>query len=193
MQAMPAKSPSTDFNAADIERALNMLVGMGTLYEIDYESTPPRARVQFGAELITGFLPLPEEIGHNFRRWRPCRVGTQVLFACPSGDSRQGVIVALFNTEPLPQPETDKATDLILFDDGTEVRKDGEQLLVDSAVPVTIRAETITLDGTVICTGGDFLKQGGAMNHDGSDVGKTHIHLIIVPMAGAPVTPPMPI
>jgi phage baseplate assembly protein V len=191
MAAMPAKSPSTDFNAADLERALNMLVGMGKLYEIDYESTPPRARVQLGAELITDFLPLPEEIGHNFRRWRPCRVGTQALVACPSGDSRQGVIVALYNTTAIPQPETDPEVDLILFEDGTEVRKDGEQLLVDSAVPVTIRAETITLDGDVIVRGGNLTKEGGSVTHDGVVIDKTHIHLIIVPMAGAPVTPPM--
>lgn len=206
MAAMPAKSPSADFNNADLERALNMLVGMGKLYEIDYESTPPRARVQLGAELITDFLPLPEEIGHNFRRWRPCRVGTQALVACPSGDSRQGVIVALYNTTAIPQPETDPEVDVILFEDGTEIRKDGEQLLVDSTVTVnvnapdinataenqiTLKAPTITLDGDVIVTGGNLTKEGGSVTHDGVVIDKTHIHLIIVPMAGAPVTPPM--
>jgi phage baseplate assembly protein V len=177
------------FRKEDDSRALNMLLRMGTLYEVDYETTPPRARVESG-DLITDFLPLPEEIGRNFRRWRPCRVGTQALIASPSGDTRQGVIVALYNTTDLPQPETDPAVDLILFDDGTEVRKDGEQLLIDSAVPVTIKAETITLDGDVICTGGDLTKVGGAVTHDGVVIDKTHIHLIIVPMAGAPVTPP---
>jgi phage baseplate assembly protein V len=192
------------FRKEDDSRALNMLLRMGTLYEIDYETTPPRARVESG-DLITDFLPLPEEIGHNFRRWRPCRVGTQVLFASPSGDTRQAVIVALYNTEPLPQPETDPSVDLILFDDGTEIRKDGEQLLIDSTVTVnvnapeinataeqqiTLKAPQITLDGNVTVTGGDLVKEGGSVTHDGTLIDKTHIHLIIVPMAGMPVTPP---
>lgn len=182
-----------------------MLLRMGTLYEIDHEIVPPRARVQSG-ELITDFLPLPEEIGNNFRRWRPCRVGTQALFAAPSGDSRQGVIVALYNTNGIPQPETDPAVDLILFEDGTEIRKDGEQLLVDSTVTVnvnapdinatatnqiTLKAPTITLDGDVIVTGGNLTKEGGSVTHDGVVIDKTHVHLIIVPIPGTPVTPPM--
>ena len=191
MAAMPAKSPANDFNAADMERALNLLVGMGKLYEIDYETVPPRARVQLGAELITDFLPLPDEIGENFRRWRPCRVGTQVLVACPSGDSRQGVIVALYNTEAIPQPETDPAVDLILFEDGTEIRKDGEELRIDSVVPVYIKAQEITLDGNVTVTGGNLVKEGGSVTHDGTAIDKTHVHLIIVPVPSTPVTPPM--
>lgn len=186
---MPAKSPRDEFNNADNERALNLLVRLGTLYEIDYAIVPPRARVQSGG-LITDFLPLPEEIGNNYRRWRPCRVGTQVVFACPSGDSRQGVIVALYNTQAIEQPDTDEATDLILFEDGTEIRKDGSQLLVDSAVPITIKASQITLDGNVTATGGDLVKEGGSVTHDGTLIDKTHVHLIIYPVAGAPVTPP---
>lgn len=187
---MHAKTPRDEFNNADNERALNLLVRLGTLYEVDYAIVPPRARVQSG-ELITDFLPLPEEIGNNYRRWRPCRVGTQVVFACPSGDSRQGVIVALYNTQAIEQPDTDEATDLILFEDGTEIRKDGSQLLVDSAVPVTIKASTITLEGDVICTGGNLTKEGGTVTHDGVSIDKTHIHEIIYPVAGAPVTPPV--
>jgi phage baseplate assembly protein V len=205
MAAMPAKSPRSDFNDADNERALNMSVRMGTLYEIDYEIIPPRARVKSG-ELITDFLPLLEEIGHNYRRWRPCRVGTQCLFASPSGDSRQGVIVGLFNTEAIPQPETDPGIDLILFEDGTRIQKDGEQLLVDSTVTVnvnapdinatatnqiTIKAPSITLDGDVTVTGGNLTKVGGSVTHDGTAIDKTHVHLIIVPVPSTPVTPPM--
>ena len=178
------------FRQSDDARALNLMVRLGTLYELDYEATPPRARIQSG-ELITDFVPLPEEIGRNFRRWRPCRAGTQVVFACPSGDTRQAIILALYNTLDIPQPETDPGTDLILFEDGTELRKDGTQLLIDSAVPVTIRAPQITLDGDVLVTGGNLTKQGGSVTHDGVVIDKTHVHLIIVPVPGTPVTPPM--
>lgn len=184
------KPPRAQFREADDARALNLMVRLGTIYAVDHDTIPPRAQVQSG-ELITGFLPLPEEIGHNFRRWRPCRVGTQVVFASPSGDTRQAVILAMYNTQAIPQPDTDEATDLVLFDDGTELRKDGTQLLIDSAVPVTIRAQQITLDGDVLVTGGNLTKAGGSVTHDGVVIDKTHVHLIIVPVPGTPVTPPM--
>lgn len=189
---MSGKTPREQFRSADDARALNLMVRLGTIYAVDNVSIPPRAQIKSG-ELITDFIPLPEEIGANFRRWRPCRVGAQVVFACPSGDTRQAIVLAQFNTESIPQPETDETVDLILFDDGTQLRKDGTQLLIDSAVPVTIKASQITLDGEVTVKGGNFHKVGGAMDHDGQDVGKTHIHLIIIPQSGYPVTPPMPL
>lgn len=184
-------TPARDqFRAQDDARALQMLLRMGTVYEVDYEAIPPRARVQSG-DLITDFLPFPCAIGRNFRAWTPSRVGAQVLFASPSGDSRQGVIVQTYNTEGIPQPDTAEDTDLVLFEDGTELRKDGSQLLIDSAVPITIKASQITLDGNVTATGGDLVKEGGSVVHDGIMIDKTHVHLIIVPTPGMPVTPPV--
>jgi phage baseplate assembly protein V len=207
MSTQQHKTPLDHFHAADDARALNLLLRLGTIYAVDHETTPPRAQVQSGG-LITGFLPLPEEIGENYRRWRPCRVGTQVLIASPSGDTRQGVIVALYNTESIPQPETDEGVDLILFNDGTEIRKDSEILSVKSKVPVfvsapeitgeaeeqiTLKAPQITLDGTVTCQGGDFHKSGGSMDHDGTNVGSTHVHLGGIPTSPLPTLVPMPL
>ena len=190
MSNTPHSTPRQHFRKEDDARALQMLLRMGTVYEVDHESVPPTARIESG-ELITDFLPFPCDMGHNFRRWRAARVGAQVLFACPSGDTRQGVIVKFYNTTDHPQPETDPAVDLVEFDDGTILRKDGEELRIDSAVPVYIKAEQITLDGNVLVTGGDLVKEGGSVTHDGVVIDKTHVHLIIVPVPGTPVTPPM--
>lgn len=184
LSAQPTDSRQ-HFRKEDDARALNMVLRMGTIYQVDFESVPPLARIESG-ELITDLVPFPNEIGNNFRRWRPLRVGSQVLFACPSGDSRQAVIVCTYNTVGLPQPDTDEATDLVLFDDGTELRKDGSQLLIDSAVPITIKAPKITLQGPVQI-------DGASVTHNASDIGDTHFHLIIVPSSGAPVTPPVPL
>lgn len=190
MSNTPHSTTRQHFRKEDDARALQMLLRMGTVYEVDCESVPPKARIESG-ELITDFLPFPCDMGHNFRRWRAARVGAQVLFACPSGDTRQGVIVKFYNTTDHPQPETDPAVDLVEFDDGTILRKDGEELRIDSAVPVYIKAEQITLDGNVLVTGGDLVKAGGSVTHDGVLIDKTHVHLIIVPVPATPVTPPM--
>lgn len=190
MSNTPHTTPRQHFQKEDDARALQMMLRMGTVYEVDHESIPPKARIESG-DLITDFLPFPCDMGANFRRWRPARVGAQVLFACPSGDSRQGVIVKFYNTEEHPQPDTDPAVDLVEFDDGTILRKDGSELRIDSAVPVYIKAQQITLDGDVLVTGGNLTKEGGSVTHDGVVIDKTHIHLIIVPVPGTPVTPPM--
>ena len=189
---MSPDTPRQHFLNADDARALQALVFMGSIAEVDHSATPPRARVQLGS-ILTAPLPVPQEVGANFRRWRPVRVGSQVLLACPGGDTRQAVIVQIYNTEALPPPSTDDAVDLIEFDDGTILRKDGTALLIDSAVPATLKAPQITLDGEVFVQGGSLHKVGGSMDHDGQDVGKTHIHLIIAPVPGTPVTPPMPL
>ena len=197
-------TPLQHFRSQDDARALNMLLRMGTVYEVDFEAVPPRARIQSG-DLITDLLPFPCDIGANFRRWRPVRVGSQVLFACPSGDSRQGVIVKFYNTVDFPQPDTAEDVDLVAFDDGTILRKDGSILSVDSTVDVevkapninaeaqmqiTAKAPQITLDGEVTVTG-SLTINGSSVTHGGTDIGNTHIHLIIVPSSGAPVTPPV--
>lgn len=196
MSNTPHSTPRQHFRKEDDARALQMLLRMGTVYEVDHESVPPKARIESG-ELITDFLPFPCDMGHNFRRWRAARVGAQVLFACPSGDTRQGVIVKFYNTTDHPQPETDPAVDLVEFDDGTILRKDGEELRIDSAVPVYIKAELITLDTPLVhCTGDVQVDGTMTANEDAIGGGvslKTHVHLIIVPTPGAPVTPPVPV
>jgi len=144
----PAVSALDQFRSADQARALQMVLRMGTVYEVDHTTRPPRARVESGG-LITNFLPFPQAIGANFRAWHPARVGTQVLLASPSGDTRQGVIVATYNTEAIEQPEEDDGTDLILFNDGTEIRKNGEALTIAATVPVVITAPVVTINGEV--------------------------------------------
>ena len=147
----PAQTPDPrqHFRKEDDSRALNMVLRMGTIYEVDFESVPPLARIESG-ELITDLVPFPNEIGNNFRRWRPLRLGSQVLFACPSGDSRQAVIVCTYNTVDFPQPDFDPAVDLILFDDGTLIRKDPGQLLIDSTVPITILAPSVDIPTLIL-------------------------------------------
>lgn len=57
---------------------------------------------------------------------------------------------------------------------------------------IHIKAPTIRLSGNVIAEEGNFHKAGGTMDHDGINVGKTHIHPGV--MNGPSVTlPPTPI
>lgn len=110
-------------NAAisELQRQITEILCPGTIAEVDHAGR--RVRLDIRGRR-TGWLAYPNEIGRNFRRWRPLRVGTQVLAACPSGDPANAVILAIIPTDALPPPATDETLDRIEFDDGSLVEYD---------------------------------------------------------------------
>ncbi len=138
--------PGMSLALSDILRRMHNLIGLGTISEVDHSSA--RVRVDINGR-VTAWLPVPAEIGANFRRWRPLRVGTQVLVACPSGDPANAVIVQILYSDSLPPPSNSGAVDVIQWNDGTFAEYDAgsQTLTIHSAGDVNITAEgTIRLD-----------------------------------------------
>lgn len=102
--------------SSDHSRLIDNIVCLGTVAEVDHAAA--RVRLNLAGRL-TGWLPYPAEIGANFIRWRPLRVGTQVLAACPSGNPANAVIAQILYTDALPPPAHDGTRDLIQWDDGS--------------------------------------------------------------------------
>lgn len=125
---------------SDLQRRLENVIHLGTIAEVDHAKALLRLDL---SGRLTGWLRWPAEIGRNFRRWRPLRVGTQVLAACPSGDPANALIIQILYTDALPPPETSDDVDLVLFDDGTMARYDiaAKELTVYSAGDLLLRAE----------------------------------------------------
>jgi phage baseplate assembly protein V len=119
---------------SDLNRRLDNLLGLGTIAEVDFAARPPMVRLDLSGRL-TDWRPIPAEIGANFRRWRPLRVGTQVLVACPSGDPANAVIVQILYTDSLAPPSTAENVDLIEWNDGTVVRHDSTARVTTIASP----------------------------------------------------------
>lgn len=141
----------------DISRKLHNLLALGTIAEVEPSSA--RLRVEINGR-VTAWLPWPTEIGRNFRRWRPLRVGTQVLVACPAGDPANAVIVQIIYTDALPPPETSEDIDIISFEDGTVLKYDSaaHALTIDATKDVTINAAgaaTVAATGPVTVTSED--------------------------------------
>ncbi len=124
---------------SELARLIPNLIGLGTIAEADPSSA--RVRVNINGR-VTAWLPIPAEIGRNFRRWRPLRVGTQVLVACPSGDPANAIIVQILYSDALPPPATSESVDLILWNDGTRVEYDSaaKRVTVHSAGDMTLSA-----------------------------------------------------
>lgn len=169
------------FSLAELYRRFENLIRIGTIAEVDEQAQ--RLRVQSG-ELLTDWLPWPAHIGNNFIHWRPLRLNTQVILACPSGDPAQAMVISMLYSDQLPAPSDDAAVDVIQFDDGTTIEYNSQQknLILNSAGSIQfIAADTIalqagqsitstapqhtidgdlTIQGAVTQTGGDMTSDG---------------------------------
>ncbi len=106
---------------AELERRLANIVKIGVIQETNHADK--KLRVAMG-ETQTAWLPWPAEIGNNFIRWRPLRVGQQVVLVAPSGELNQAVIVGQLYGGGVEAPADDETLDLIQFDDGTKLQYD---------------------------------------------------------------------
>lgn len=137
-----------DRATSEFNRQLQNVVRLGTVAEVDHA----RALVRVDIDgRLTDWRPIPGEVGANFTRWRPLRVGTQVLVSAPSGDPANAVIVQTLYSETLPPPDYRGDVDLAKFDDGTSVWHDSttHELTISSAGDLSLRAGgTIWIDAT---------------------------------------------
>jgi len=152
-------------NPAELNRQLINLLQIGTIESVN--TVDKTCRVQIG-DLLTGELDMPAEIGRNFVRWQPLRVGTQVLLASPGGDISAGVIVAKLYSNDLTPPTTAETDDVIAFDDGTTVSYNSEshRLSIDCAGPVAVSCT----DASISASGNATVEAGDDANIKGATV-----------------------
>lgn len=108
----------------DLARKASNSIGLGIIAEVDHPSA--RVKVNINGRL-TGWLQTPAEIGNNFIRWRPLRIGTQVLTVSPGGDPANAIIAQILYSAALAPPADKGEIDLIKFDDGTTLQYDSEK------------------------------------------------------------------
>ncbi len=127
------------FEHSELERQLHNLLRLGTVAKVDHSKR--LIKVQTG-ELLTGWLDWPTETGRNYRRWRPLRLNSQVLIACPSGDPAQAQIIGMLYSNAAPAPSDDPELDLVEFDDGSKVEYHigNKQMKVYSAGDISLHS-----------------------------------------------------
>lgn len=140
-------------NTAELHRLLHNLLRIGVIESVD--TSTKQCRVQIG-DLLTGWLDMPADIGRNYKRWRPLRIGTQVLLACPGGDISAGIIIAMLFSNQQTAPDDNEAIDLIAFDDGTSLQYDSaaHRLTIDcvGAVDISCTDAGVTASGDASVT-----------------------------------------
>lgn len=126
---------------SDQARRLENLLTDGVIAAVDHAAG--KIRVELAGGRLTDWIRIPGEIGANFRRWRPMRIGTPVTLAAVSGDPANARILQTFYCDSLPAPGDRGDLDLILYDDGTRLAYDSaaHALTVEAVGAVTVRAK----------------------------------------------------
>ncbi|MDF1583894.1 MAG: phage baseplate assembly protein V [Methyloprofundus sp.] len=135
------------FELTELDRKLSHLINIGVIAEVN--AGDKTIRVQVG-ENLTGLLPWPCEMGRNFIRWRPLRVGQQVVIACPSGDMAQAVIIGMLYSDALDSPSSDENIDLIAFSDGAQLSYDVASHALKATLPTGATTELVSSGGVTI-------------------------------------------
>ncbi|WP_425641408.1 phage baseplate assembly protein V [Marinomonas gallaica] len=119
-------------NTREIEQAIAAVIIIANIHELDYETRKLRC---IHGETLTAWLPWPAEIGGNFIRWRPLRVGQQVVLASHAGDLTQAAIIGMLYSNDIVPEETSELIDVTEFTDGSKLRYDSEnqkyEIIVD--------------------------------------------------------------
>ncbi|MQP64715.1 phage baseplate assembly protein V [Niveispirillum sp. SYP-B3756] len=173
----------------ELARCLANMIRIGTVSDADYGG--PKVRVKAG-DLHTGWLPwLTTRAGKDVTWWPP-EVGEQVLILCPDGDPAQAVVLMAIYSTAQPAPADRPTIHLTRYPDGAEISYDREahQLTanipgdvsltatgtvtvkadgvidVESASGITIKAPTVTIEGTLKVKGD--LSQAGNLDVTGN-------------------------
>lgn len=85
------------YGASETDRGVAGLIRHGTVTAVD--PATGRAKVTFGGESESTWLPWTSPGAGTVKLWSPLAVGEQVVVASPGGDTSQGVIVgSIFST-----------------------------------------------------------------------------------------------
>lgn len=111
----------SDFAITELQRRLANMIRVGVVSSTDEAART--VRVSFG-NITTGALPWPADVGKNYRRWRPLRVGQQVIIASPGGELAQAEIVGMLYGGGIDAPDSSQDLDVIEYEDGTRIQYD---------------------------------------------------------------------
>ncbi|MFB9136718.1 phage baseplate assembly protein V [Vibrio olivae] len=105
----------------DIQRRLSNMVKRGRVHSVDFSKTPPRVRVEYAENAVTGWLPWVSGLASVKGRtdWNPLSIGEQVLIVSESGDLSSGVVIGSLLDSTNTPPSHSEFEHMTQFDDGT--------------------------------------------------------------------------
>lgn len=141
---------------SDLERRLANGQRYGTITAVD--PAGGRAKVTFGGETESAWLPIAVARAAGAKVWAPPIVGEQVMVFSPGGDTAQGVICGSLPSDANPSPSSDGAAYTIHLPGGVTLNVAGAA--IEIAAPGQVK-----ITGDVIVSGGDVVADGISLKH----------------------------
>ncbi|WP_226979291.1 phage baseplate assembly protein V [Vibrio navarrensis] len=105
----------------DLQRRLANMIRRGRVHSVDFEQSPPRVKVEYEKDAVTGWLPWisGRESSQHRTDWEPLAVGEQVIILSESGDLSAGVVLPSLPDATSPVPSTSPDEHVSRYEDGT--------------------------------------------------------------------------
>lgn len=141
--------------SSELFRALEGLVSIGIISAVDHDKQCLRViHTSDEGDEETAWLPWPADVGKNYIRWCPLRLGTQVILLSESGDLANATIVGMLYTKSqgINPPSNNPDIDRIEFDDGTFIEHDinTHRLTLSAMNEMNLVANTLNLSAQTL-------------------------------------------
>lgn len=197
-----------EFNNLDDRRRMHNSIIIATVEKLDWDKRKFRAK---RGEILTNWLPMPAFMTNNFKYWYPLRKDAQILMNAVSGDLNTASVVGMLwsDTHKAPDvPVSDRpTTELLEFEDGTEIRYDAvtQIITIDTPCDINITAKDFNLTAKTIKMSADNIAltaqninldadniafNSSSLTHNGVNIGATHKHFGVLSgssMTGSPL------
>ncbi|MDW2310628.1 phage baseplate assembly protein V [Vibrio sp. 1075] len=105
----------------DLQRRMANMIRRGRVHSVDFEQSPPRVKVEYEKNAVTGWLPWISGRESNQHRtdWEPLAIGEQVIILSESGELSAGVVLPSLPDATSPVPSTSPDEHVSRYEDGT--------------------------------------------------------------------------
>lgn len=105
----------------DLQRRMANMIRRGRVHSVDFEQSPPRVKVEYEKDAVTGWLPWisGRESSKHRTDWEPLAVGEQVIILSESGELSAGVVIPSLPDSSNPVPSTSPDEHVSRYEDGT--------------------------------------------------------------------------
>lgn len=110
-----------DYIVRDLQRRMANMIRRGRVHSVDFEQSPPRVKVEYEKDAVTGWLPWisGRESSKHRTDWEPLAIGEQVIILSESGDLSAGVVIPSLPDASSPVPSTSPDEHVSRYEDGT--------------------------------------------------------------------------
>ena len=144
-------------------RLIENIIRLGTITEIDYESTA--VRVKTGG-IDTDWLQWGIRRAGNVKEWNPPSLGEQVMIFSPGGNIAGGIVYPAIYSDDNPPQSSSPTLHQWVYPDGAVIEYDFASHRLLASLPggtATIKADQVTSDAPLTQCTGDLIVTGNVI------------------------------